>query len=126
MFKVILLICCLNFAFYLKSQDTICKVQFLGINTCHTIQNDSLLISDCRPYIDLEKDSCFVNFQLDCEYSCFDFKIYSRTGEIIFDSKNSQAYWDAKSRAPGLYIYTLEFTTLSGEEKNYRGHFYTI
>lgn len=57
----------------------------------------------------------------------FNFGIYNRWGEIVFESNNASISWDGifngKEAAVGVYVYLLTATDLKGRNYTYHGNF---
>lgn len=56
------------------------------------------------------------------------FTIYNRWGEVVFESKDPERGWRGYYKdtdevvSDGVYVYSIEFIDVHGEEKKIRGH----
>jgi gliding motility-associated-like protein len=57
----------------------------------------------------------------------YNFRIYDRWGQVIFETENQQEKWNGKYKntgnkiPPGIYVYAVDLVDVFGEEHRYRG-----
>lgn len=105
---------------------TVDKPGFYWVEAHHpcSVLRDSALILDCECYIHLptafKPDGDGVNDffgpSVECTFSQFDFKVFNRWGEVIFESSDPKAVWDGTFNGievtPGAYGWTLDYEGL--------------
>ncbi|MFK7785679.1 MAG: S8 family serine peptidase [Crocinitomicaceae bacterium] len=104
-------------------------------NGCGTA-SDTIVIGDlecnCSVYFpntftpDADEFNQVFKAEYDCIFYDFNLKIYNRWGEVIFESFDPAAGWDATYSGrivqSGTYTWTLRYTSDNGIEKTLTGH----
>ena len=52
-----------------------------------------------------------------CKPFSFEIVIFNRWGELLFETKDMEEYWDASKEKDGVYIYKLSLIWKEGEEE---------
>lgn len=61
-----------------------------------------------------------------CEFDAFEFRVYNKSGDVLFISHNPAMAWDGSYKGRimqgGTYVYTAEYTLRGGEPVTTVGH----
>lgn len=77
----------------------------------------NVLTPDCDD-IDCE----FLKIQSNCTFTEFDFKLFNRWGEIIYESTNSEEKFDSAGHKEGTYLWILSGEFCNGTKVTENGH----
>ena len=98
-----------------------------GYHQCGVV-SDTIIIENCECPIWLPNSfnpsgngqNDFFGAKAECEFGKFEFKVFNRWGELMFESTDPNAFWDGMYRgetaAAGSYAWTLEYS--ASHERN--------
>jgi gliding motility-associated-like protein len=98
-----------------------------GYHQCGVV-SDTIIIENCECPIWLPNSfnpsgngqNDFFSAKAECEFGKFEFKVFNRWGELMFESTDPNAFWDGMYRgetaAAGSYAWTLEYS--ASHERN--------
>jgi gliding motility-associated-like protein len=96
---------------------------------CILLDTEVFIPNAFTPNGDLINDLFLPSFNfLPLEYKIL---IYNRWGNLVFESSNPLQAWDGRSRngeslPEGVYVYHLQYTSYTGQEKQLKGHITVI
>lgn len=85
------------------------------------IDSTGILI-DPRTYLACDSIDCHMSVTPQCEVSDFCLTVYSRWGEILFESSVPEISWYAFGQEEGVYIWQVQGVYATGQTFMRRGH----
>ena len=72
-----------------------------------------------RPDSDISENRTFSPIILNLDLSRYEFRVFNRSGSVVFESQNLDIGWDGKTRSgreadPGVYVWIVKFTDIQG------------
>ncbi|RLD66366.1 MAG: hypothetical protein DRI84_04960 [Bacteroidetes bacterium] len=106
-------------------------------NRCGTV-SDSITVSECQCKIAIPNafspngDGLNDVFEpkFDCHFKKYNFKIYNRWGELLFDTYNPFESWNGTYQFneldPGVYVYIITYQTFQDKTYHLKGNVYLV
>ncbi len=110
-----------------------------GDGYCGTLSDTIHIIAEdcsCKPFVptgftpngDGLNDRLFT--YIDCENRYYQFKVFNRWGQIVFQSQQPDSYWDGSYKGKpaelGVYHYYMEFRDKLNKKQSFKGEVHLI